>query len=61
MSFRLPIDHERALRYAQLMLEKVPNAISDPHEMVTDAISKYIQMLRTKQGVDFPESIFPKA
>ena len=58
MSFRLPVDHERALRYASLMLEKTPNAASTPQAMVEDAVSRYIELLR-KKGVEFHESILP--
>lgn len=57
-NFRIPVDHERALRYAALMSEKTPNAISKPEDMVIDAVSRYIELLR-KKGMDFPEAILP--
>ena len=57
-NFRILADHERALRYASLMNEKTPGAISTPEAMVQDAVSKYIEMLR-KKGTDFPDSILP--
>ncbi|WP_152560043.1 hypothetical protein [Hymenobacter sp. IS2118] len=57
-NYRIPVDHERALRYAALMSEKTPNAISKPEDMVVDAVARYIEMLR-KKGMDFPEAILP--
>lgn len=57
INFRLPADHERALRYASLMLEKTPNAANSSQAMVEDAVSRYIELLRKK--IDFPESILP--
>ena len=57
-NFRLPVDHERALRYASIMLEKTPGAVNKPEAMVEDAVSRYIELLR-KKGMDFPESILP--
>lgn len=57
-NFRIPVDHERALRYAALMSEKTPNAISKAEDMVIDAVARYIELLR-KKGMDFPEAILP--
>lgn len=56
-TFRLPVDHERALRYASLMLERTPNAATSSQAMVEDAVSRYIELLRKK--IEFPDSILP--
>ena len=58
MSFRLPVDHERTLRYASLMLETVPNATCSPQAMVEEAVNRYIDSLR-KRGLEFHEAILP--
>lgn len=58
INFRIPADYERALRYAALMSEKTPNAISKAEDMVVDAVGRYIEMLR-KKGMEFPDAIFP--
>ncbi|MDQ2770748.1 MAG: hypothetical protein M3Y54_09625 [Bacteroidota bacterium] len=58
-SVRLLIDHDHALRLASVLLERMGEPIHTIQAMVDEAMSRYMDFLQIKKGIDF-QGIVPK-
>ena len=54
-NYRIAEKQERLLRYAELYLETRGEAIHTPQQMIEDAVAKYIELLRKKYNIMFPD------
>ena len=58
-SVKLLIDHDHALRLASVLLERLGEPIHTTQAMVDEAMSRYMDFLQIKKGIDF-QGIVPK-